>query len=64
MPGIDHLDSLRGIAYADDKQIVEIHAYRRDDPANPRIEVVIESAPDPNPRTLRTPRARRSRVPR
>lgn len=32
-------DALQGIAYKDDKQIVEIHAYRFDDKDNPRIEV-------------------------
>jgi Holliday junction resolvase RusA-like endonuclease len=32
-------DALKGICFADDKQIVEIHAYRFDDKANPRIEI-------------------------
>lgn len=36
------LDALRGVAYEDDKQVVAINAYRRDDPANPRVELVIE----------------------
>lgn len=35
------LDAIQGIAYADDKQIVEIHAYRHDDKADPRLEVAI-----------------------
>lgn len=35
------LDSLNGIAYSDDSQIVEIHAYRYDDKANPRVEVEV-----------------------
>jgi Holliday junction resolvase RusA-like endonuclease len=35
-------DSLTGLWYADDKQIVEIHAYRWDDKENPRAEVTIE----------------------
>ena len=35
------LDSLQGIAYTDDNQIVELHAYRFDDKANPRMEVEI-----------------------
>ncbi len=35
------LDSLNGIAWNDDSQIVEIHAFRFDDPKNPRIEVEI-----------------------
>ena len=32
-------DSLNGIAWADDSQVVELHAYRKDDKANPRAEV-------------------------
>lgn len=35
-------DALTGIWYDDDKQIVEIHAYRHDDKTNPRVEVIIE----------------------
>ena len=35
------LDSLCGIAYSDDSQIVELHAWRHDDPANPRVEVEV-----------------------
>ena len=35
------IDSLRGLAYVDDKQIVEIHAMRHDDKDNPRVEVVV-----------------------
>lgn len=38
------LDALNGIAYNDDKQIVELHAYRRDDKNDPRVEIVIEEA--------------------
>lgn len=34
-------DALKGICFADDKQIVEIHAYRFDDKTNPRIEIDI-----------------------
>ena len=34
-------DSLKGFAFKDDRQIVEIHAYRRDDKANPRAVVTI-----------------------
>lgn len=37
------LDSLNGVAYDDDKQIVELHAYRFDDKENPRVEVEISS---------------------
>jgi Holliday junction resolvase RusA-like endonuclease len=36
------LDSLRGIAYVDDKQVVELHALRLDDAANPRAVVTVE----------------------
>ena len=35
------LDAIKGFAYHDDKQIVELHAYRRDDKENPRIEVMV-----------------------
>lgn len=32
-------DALKGICFEDDKQIVEIHAFRFDDKARPRIEI-------------------------
>lgn len=32
-------DALKGICFADDKQIIEIHAFRFDDAQNPRIEI-------------------------
>ena len=35
------IDSLTGIVYTDDSQIVEIHAYRYDDKAAPRAEIII-----------------------
>lgn len=35
------LDALQGIAYANDSQVTELHAYRFDDPKNPRVEVEI-----------------------
>jgi crossover junction endodeoxyribonuclease RusA len=38
------LDSLKGIAFVDDKQVVELHAYRFDDKHNPRAEVEIYAA--------------------
>lgn len=38
------LDSLNGLAWIDDAQIVEIHARRFDDKQNPRIEVEIKAA--------------------
>ncbi len=34
-------DALQGIAYFNDSQINEAHVYRRDDKANPRIEVEV-----------------------
>ncbi len=36
------LDALQGVAFYDDKQVIEIHAYRFDDKNNPRVEVTIE----------------------
>jgi crossover junction endodeoxyribonuclease RusA len=36
------LDSMTGLFYVDDKQIVEIHAYRYEDKGNPRAEVEIQ----------------------
>jgi crossover junction endodeoxyribonuclease RusA len=41
------LDSLRGFAYGDDSQIVELHAFRHDDKADPRIVVTIDELPEP-----------------
>ena len=35
------LDALCGIAYHDDAQIVELHSWRHDDKANPRVEVEV-----------------------
>jgi crossover junction endodeoxyribonuclease RusA len=35
------LDALQGIAYDDDKTIGELHVYRFEDKANPRVEVEI-----------------------
>jgi crossover junction endodeoxyribonuclease RusA len=40
------LDSLQGILYADDKQIVEIYARRFDDKRNPRAVIEIRPASD------------------
>jgi crossover junction endodeoxyribonuclease RusA len=36
------LDALRGYAYLDDKQIVELHSYRHDDKSAPRVEVSVQ----------------------
>lgn len=35
-------DALKGICFEDDKQIIEIHAYRFDDRENPRIEIELK----------------------
>ncbi len=35
-------DALKGICFEDDRQIVEIHAFRFDDRLNPRIEIDIK----------------------
>lgn len=40
------LDSLNGIAYADDQQITKIHAERFEDKENPRVEVIIRGIND------------------
>jgi len=37
------LDALNGLVWEDDRQVVEIHAYRNDDKANPRVEVIVMS---------------------
>ena len=34
-------DSLKGLAWHDDKQVVELHIYRNDDKDNPRVELRI-----------------------
>lgn len=39
------LDSLKGIAFEDDSQVVELHSRREDDASNPRVEVNVEAAP-------------------
>ena len=36
------LDTLEGAAYHNDRQIVELHAFRFDDKKNPRVEVTVE----------------------
>lgn len=35
------LDAMNKLAYEDDKQIVELHVFRRDDKHNPRLEIEI-----------------------
>ena len=40
------LDSLSGVAYADDSQVSELHLYRAYDSGNPRAELVIGAATD------------------
>lgn len=42
------LDSLNGHAWGDDAQVVELHAYRHDDAANPRVEVEIRTVAHDN----------------
>lgn len=37
------LDALKGIAYADDSQVVSLHACRHEDPDSPRAEVFVWS---------------------
>lgn len=36
-------DSLNGVAWVDDAQVVELHALRRDDKTRPRVEVVVNA---------------------
>jgi Holliday junction resolvase RusA-like endonuclease len=36
-------DALNGVAWSDDSQVVEIHAYRHDDKARPRVEVEVRA---------------------
>lgn len=36
-------DALTGFAWLDDKQVEEIHAYRHEDKANPRVEVEVRA---------------------
>jgi len=38
------LDALKGFAFVDDKQVVEIHASRHEDKRNPRVEVEVRKA--------------------
>lgn len=35
------LDAMNKLAYEDDKQIVELHVFRRDDKHNPRLDIEI-----------------------
>ncbi len=37
-------DALEGVAYVNDKQIIESHAYRYGDKHNPRVEVTVMEA--------------------
>lgn len=36
------LDAMNKLAYEDDKQIIELHVFRRDDKHNPRLEITIK----------------------
>jgi Holliday junction resolvase RusA-like endonuclease len=40
------LDALNGLLWVDDSQIVEIHLWRRDDKARPRVELLLEEVPE------------------
>lgn len=46
------LDSLRGFAFRDDSQVIEIHARRLNDAKNPRAEVEVHDA-EPKPEVPR-----------
>lgn len=35
------IDSLQGVCYENDSQVVEIHAFLNDDKRNPRVEVTV-----------------------
>ena len=37
------LDSLTGVLWKDDRQIVELHAYKQQDKTYPRIEITVSS---------------------
>lgn len=39
------LDSLKGLVFEDDSQVVELHASRMDDPASPRVVVLVDPRP-------------------
>lgn len=36
------LDALQGVAYTNDRQVVELHLYLRTSAANPRVEVFVD----------------------
>jgi len=38
------VDSIQGVVFANDSQVVELHAYLGDDKHNPRVEVTAEAA--------------------
>jgi crossover junction endodeoxyribonuclease RusA len=40
------IDAVRGVLFGDDKQVAEIHAYRREDKDNPRVEIVARATGD------------------
>lgn len=47
------LDSLQGIVYADDRQVVELHVYRESDKTDPRVEVEISQTQAEKRKTAR-----------
>lgn len=42
------LDALNGIAWRDDSQVAELHAYRHEDKTHPRAEVTVSPAGERN----------------
>lgn len=40
-------DSLQGVCFVNDSQVVELHAYRYEDPERPRVEVEITRLDEP-----------------
>lgn len=58
------LDALNGIAWDDDSSVVELHCYRREDKANPRVEVsVTRPASATGERSERSDVSRKARRP-
>lgn len=48
------LDALNKVAWGDDKQIVELHLYRRDDKERPRVEVEVDQRTEEQDGTVKT----------
>lgn len=43
------MDALNDVAWRDDTQIVELHAWKGSDPGNPRLEIEIQTIAEPLP---------------